>query len=253
MSKSRPGRRRKPTVPADGDASAARPKPTPGLVSAMRTAWRAAPKTKRNELIASHVLLFAGFAWAGATYLEFQLLIAAELVLTNLASIPLYPGRGWRRHAADVAKLIPGMAFIMFFVLVTYGVVLAKDGEPAIPAVLAVWERIDAQALAAFTAWIVFHHGSALWRAWRDPNPRLFWTRARLLEAGATFVAFFAMVFATFFIALPVTWVIRSVGAEAPVDLLLIAMMVLARLGGCLLLATMPDSELKSMADNPYL
>lgn len=216
-------------------------------------AWRAVPKAQRIELIISHVLLFAGFAWAGATYLEFQLLIAAELVLTNIASIPLYPGRGSRRHAADVAKLIPGMAFILFFVLVTYGVVLAEGDEPAIPAVVAVWERIDGRALAAFAAWILFHHGAALWQAYLQPNPRLFWTKARLLEGGATFVALFAMVFATFVIALPITWAIRLLGAEPPIDLILIALMVLARLGGCLLLATMPESELEQMAKNPYL
>ena len=42
-------------------------------------------------------------------------------------------------------------------------------------------------------------------------------------------------------------------GAQPPVDLILIGMMVIARLLGCLLPAAMPDDELTKMAADLYL
>lgn len=244
--------RRTPPLPESVTRAQGASEPAPGLARVLEV-WRVVPTAQRVNLIISHIVLFAGFAWSKATYLEFQLLIAAELVLTNLATIPLYPGRGWRGHAGDVAKLIPGMAVLMGFVLIAYGVVAGEANEPAVEPVLRAWSQIDSVPFTAFIGWIIFHHAAALWRAQRSPNPRLCWVKERLLDGGATFVALLVMIFASFFVALPLAWLARFFSAQPPVDLTLIAMMVIFRLLGSLLLAAMPDDELTKMAADPYL
>lgn len=66
--------------------------------------------------------------WNGALgYLTLQVLLATELVVLNLATIPFYRERGAGRHLRDTLLIAGGLLFVLFFLLVTYGVALGLE------------------------------------------------------------------------------------------------------------------------------
>ncbi|MFZ2237810.1 MAG: hypothetical protein WBP11_03120 [Dokdonella sp.] len=79
------------------------------------------------QLAISHLMLLAGCLWGGVPYIVLQALLAVELILISLASIVLYPERGFAKHFWDMLKLCGMLAFVMVFVVISYGVVAEPD------------------------------------------------------------------------------------------------------------------------------
>src|SRR6476620_10142896 len=103
-----------------------------GRMSKLTDALRQVPPQAAMQIAFAHALLLAGAIWGGVPYVVLQTLLAGELLLVNIATIPLYPQRSIARHLGDVLKMVAVLAFILFFVVISYGVVSAgaRSGEP---------------------------------------------------------------------------------------------------------------------------
>src|SRR5688572_26474648 len=216
---------------------------------------RSLPPRTVAMVVVSHLMLLAGILWGGMPYLPLQLLLAVELLAINLASIPLYAARGARKHAADVLKMIAGLLFILFFVIVTYGVAKAegRGEDDPLPAALASLREIDAATLGWALTYIVVHVGISLWQAFASSEPRLTWARSTLSEGATTLVAMLLMIFVAAFVAVPLSMLLARLGLAVDVDLLLACLMVAVRCVIALVTATISEREMTAMAANPYL
>jgi hypothetical protein len=214
---------------------------------------RRLPPRRIGAVALSHLALLGATLWGGLPYVALQLLLAFELLLLNIASIPLYPHRGWLQHAFDTLKLAAGLAFVLFFVLVTYGI--AAEGDSGY-AGLAAWQALRGTApseLLWAALYLVVHITAALVLAIRSARPRVTWAKNQLAEAGATFVALFLMVFVAAFVGRPLVAGLAVLNVAVDVDLLLGALMVVLRFLLSLVVATFSDVEMEAMAANPYL
>ena len=201
---------------------------------------------------AAHAVLLVGAVWGGLPYVLLQALLAAEIVLLNIASVPLYPERGWGKHVADVLKVSAGMLFVMFFLFVTYGV--AAEGAEGYALEIA-WR--DAQVFHGTAAlwsigYIVVHLAFALQQALGSADPRGSWTKNVLAEGGVTFVAMFLMVFVAIFVGAPLVKGLAMVGIGVDANLVLATLMVLLRFVLSLVGATISQQELAAISRNPY-
>jgi hypothetical protein len=216
---------------------------------------RSLPPRTIAVVVVSHVMLLAGILWGGLPYLALQLLLAGELLAISLASISLYPARGLRKHAVDLLKTIASLLFILFFVIVTYGVAKAEGGgeDFPLPAVLASLAEVDAATLGWAFAYVVVHIGISLWQAFASSEPRLAWARSTLSEGATTLVAMLLMVFVAAFAGVPLLTLLARLGLALDVDQLLACLMVAVRCVMALVMATITEREMTSMAANPYL
>jgi F0F1-type ATP synthase membrane subunit a len=202
---------------------------------------------------AAHAVLLAGAVWGGLPYVLLQALLAVEIVLLNIASVPLYPERGWGKHIADVLKVSAGMLFVVFFLFVTYGVA-AQGGEGY--ALEIAWR--DAQAFDRTAAlwsigYIVVHLAFALQQALRSADPRGSWKKNVLADGGVTFVAMFLMVFVAIFVGAPLVKGLAVVGVDVDASLVLATLMVLLRFVLSLVGAAISQQEMAAISRNPDL
>jgi hypothetical protein len=216
---------------------------------------RSLPPRTVAVVVVSHLMLLAGILWGGMPYVALQLLLAVELLAINLASIPLYPARGLRKHVFDVLKTIAGLLFILFFVIMTFGIAKAEGGgeDLPLPAALASLREVDAATFGWAFAYVVVHIGISLWQAFSASEPRLAWARSTLSEGGTTLVAMLLMVFVAVFVGVPLSMLLARLGLEVDVDQLLACLMVAVRCVMALVTATISERELRTMAANPYL
>jgi hypothetical protein len=216
---------------------------------------RSLPPRTVAVVVVSHLMLLAGILWGGMPYLALQSLLALELMAITLASIPLYPERGLRKHALDVLKTFGSLLFILFFVIVTYGVARSEDGDGdhALPAALASFAEVDAATLGWAFAYVVVHVGIALWQAFASSEPRLTWARSTLSEGATTLVAMLLMIFVAAFGGVPLMTLLARFGLAIDLDQLLACLMAAVRCLMALVMATISEREMTSMAANPYL
>lgn len=217
---------------------------------------RSLPPRTVLMVVGTHLLLLAGILWGGLPYLALQVLLAAELVVINLASVALYRERGLRKHVGDLLKTIAGMVFILFFVLVTYGVARVEGGgseDYPLPVALASLAAIDTGALAWAFGYMVLHLSASLWLAFSSPDPRLAWAKSTLSEGGTTFVGMFLMIFVAIFVATPFAAALVRLGFAVDIDILLACLMVALRTVLALVMATVSERETAAMAANPFL
>jgi hypothetical protein len=217
---------------------------------------RSLPPRTVAVVVASHLMLLAGILWGGMPYLALQSLLAVELLAINLASIALYPERGLRKHAVDTLKTTGALLFILFFVIVTYGVAKVEGGggeDSALPAALASLSNVDAETVGWALAYVAVHIGIALWQALASSEPRLTWARSMLSEGATTLVAMLFMIFVAAFAGVPLLALLARLGLPVGVDQLLACLMVVVRCAIALVMATISESEMRSMAANPYL
>ncbi|HET9485163.1 MAG TPA: hypothetical protein VFO79_14475 [Xanthomonadales bacterium] len=201
---------------------------------------------------AMHVPLLAAL-WTGALgYLTLQVLLAAELVVLNLATIPFYRERGAGRHLRDTLMLAGGLLFVLCFLLVTYGVALEGDSGNALMAALGALARPGAAAYGWGLLYVVVHVVIALQHARAAPDPRRAWAQGMLAEGGVTFIAMFFMVFAAIFAGRPIVAGLELAGVAADVDAVLGTLMVVLRFGLSLVAATITPREMDAIAANPY-
>ncbi len=76
-----------------------------------------------------------------------QVLLAVELLVFNLATAVFYPQRGLGRHIADLLKMVAGLAFVLFFLVITYGIVAEGDNGNALMAGLTALRSIGDTAV----------------------------------------------------------------------------------------------------------
>jgi hypothetical protein len=216
---------------------------------------RSLPPRTIAVVVASHLMLLAGILWGGMPYLALQMLLAVELAVINLATIPLYPGRGLRKHALDVLKLIAGLLFILFFVVVTYGVARSEGGgaDYPLPEALASLAEVEVATLGWAFAYILVHIVISLWQAFASGDPRLTWARSTLSEGGTTLVAMLLMIFVAIFVAVPLLTLFEWLGPTVGVDQLLACLMVAVRCLLAFVMASFSHREMTAMAANPYL
>jgi hypothetical protein len=216
---------------------------------------RSLPPRTVAAVVVSQLMLLAGILWGGMPYLALQSLLAVELVAITLASIPFYPARGLRKHALDVLKTTAILLFILFFVFVTYGVARAASGDEdhALPVALASIVQVDAATLGWAFAYVVVHVGISLWQALASSDPRLTWARSTLSEGATTLVAMLLMIFVAAFAAAPLMTLLARLGLAIGLDQLLACLMVAVRCLMALVMATISEREMTTMAANPYL
>lgn len=219
------------------------------------TLWhdvRAIPRRQVAQLAFSHAVLLAGCVWGGLPYVVLQALVAAEVILLDLATIALYPERGFGKHLWDLVKLCAGLAFVMFFIVVSYAV--AAHGENRNP-LLVVFDELrdlDVRGLAWIVAYAAGQLAIALWRAWHSSTPRTTWTRDNIGTGAASFLAMFFMVFVAFFVAQPVLIGFAKIGIAIDANALLASLMVVVRFLLMLLVATFSATQIEEIARDPY-
>lgn len=209
------------------------------------------PRTALHAAI-SHLFLLGACLWGGLPYVFLQALLAIELLIVSLATIPLYPERGVALHLWDMIKLTAGLAFVLFFILVGYGV--ARDGGNgnALATGFAGFHTIGMTDIAWASAYLVLHVSMSMHAAMRSDDPRTSWAKNRLADGGATFVALFFMVFVTFFVGRPIVAGLEMFNLHINVDALLSTLMVIVRYVLALIVSLIPDSEMQTMARDPY-
>ena len=222
-------------------------------MSKLTDALRQIPPQAALQIGFSHALLLAGAIWGGVPYVVLQTLLAGELLLVNIATIPLYPQRSIARHLGDVLKMVAVLAFILFFVVISYGVVSAgaRSGEP-LQLALHAFEGLGLGDLGWALAYLLARLTASMRYAKQSSDPRGTWARQNLLFGGSTFVAMLLMVFGAFFVANPVISGLARFGVVVDADMLLSSMMVIARCFTALIAATMSASEIDAIARDPY-
>jgi len=214
---------------------------------------RALPSRTIANVAAGHVVLLAGTLWSDLHYVALQVLLAVELLVFNLATTMFYPQRGLRKHAWDLLKMTGGLAFVLFFLIVTYGVVAEGDSGNALMAGISGLGQITGVAATWTFFYIAVRLGLALWQAHAAPDPRRVWTQNVLSENAATFIAMFFMVFVAIFIGAPLMIGMTLIGLDVSAGALLAALMVAVRFCLALVVATMPAQEMQAIAAEPYL
>lgn len=200
----------------------------------------------------SHVFLLIAALLGSLPFVVVQALLVVELILVSLATIPLYPERGLLRHLMDMLKLAGASVFVLFFSVVSYGVVSEGDSGNALEHGLHAFARLDLADISWALGYLLVHVAISLHSARTSPEPRVTWASNNLAEGGATFLALFFMVFVAFFVGRPIVAGLAWLGWSIDVDALLSSLMVLVRYLLMLIMTLIPDSEIKSIANNPY-
>lgn len=199
----------------------------------------------------SHLFLLLACLWGGLPYLFLQALLAIELILVSLATIPFYPERTARKHLLDVLKLSAGLAFALIFIVVFYGLSRSGDNE-SLKSSLWGLRGLGVADGAWALGYLALHLLISMRDARRSSDPRKTWTRIRLIEAGTTFVALFLMIFVSIFLGLPAVSAFTWLGLDINVDAWLSTLMIVVRYVVALVMTLMTDSELDAIALNPY-
>lgn len=218
-------------------------------------ALRKVPPALGLQVVAAHAVLLVGALFGGLPYVIVQCLLGAELLLINLATIPLYPQRPLRRHLVDLLKSAGLLVFVLFFLLVAYGVVAAEAGRPGQPLELVsgVLRHVGTGDLGWALVYVLARVGFTAWQARRSRDPRGTWTRQSLAFGGSTLVAMLFMVFVSFFAGMPLVKLLSSAGIRVDVDALLAGLMVCVRCLTALVATTISDGEMDSIAHDPYV
>ena len=211
--------------------------------------WR--PLVATQEVV-SHALLAWFAIAAGIGYLGLMAVFAAELLLGNLVSVAMYPERGAKRHAWDLVKFVFAMGLLLGFVVATYTVARQGGGGTE----LHVHDVLPDDTGGALRWSIAFAALSIAVRyllARREPDPKFAWARSVLVQNAATFVTLLLMIFVAAFAGAAIGGVAELAGVEAPIDTLLILVTAGMRLFFALLVSRMPEREMRSMAQQPYI
>ncbi len=231
----------------------AEPSAASGKLTQLWAELRRLPRRTVAAVAASHMLLLLCIGWGGLHYVMVLVLLAVELLVFNLATAMFYPQRGLGRHIADLLKMVAGLAFVLFFLVITYGIVAEGDNGNALMAGLTALRGIGDTAVAWTAFYIVVRMLVSLWQARTAPEPRIAWAHNVLTENGVTFIAMFLMVFATFFVGVPLMIALKLIGFDASASVLLAGLMVTLRFALTLVVATMPAEEMAAIAADPYV
>ena len=154
---------------------------------------RGIPPAVALQILLAHGVLLVASLHGGLPYIVLQGLLAFELVLLNLATVPLYPERGLLRHLFDLLKLSALLAFLLLFVCISYAIVSSGEHADPITTTLARWHGLHPASIAWAVGYIVVSLALSLLQALMSPEPRLAWMSNTLAAGGSTFVAMLFM------------------------------------------------------------
>ncbi|MEO5560037.1 MAG: hypothetical protein ABIO49_09295 [Dokdonella sp.] len=205
------------------------------------------------QLALSYIVLLVGCLLGHLPYVALQALLGAELILLTLATIPFYPERGLLTHLFDLLKLSGGLIFVLFFLVISYGVASEGDNGNALAIGLKGLRETPPSAIGWALAYVVIQLAVSLWQAWHSENPRGAWARSNLAQGGATFVSMFFMVFVGFLVGRPIIMGFSMLGIAVDANGVLSTLMVIVRYFMALVLSTMSASEMDTIAAHPYV
>lgn len=210
---------------------------------------RRLPPATAIAIAASHLVLLMAVLLGGLHYVVVQALTAVDMVLVSAAGIPLYRDSAPWKHARDTVTLALMMAFVLLFVFLSFGAAAGATEGKSLELAIDALASIDQRTWLWCIGYGVVHAAILLGLALSSPDPRLAWTRNALAESSTTFLAMFAMIFATIFLARPLVEWLRSAGADIDVSALLAMLMVFLRFLVALVVAAVISAEdLKEIA-----
>jgi hypothetical protein len=218
----------------------------------LETLRRIPPRTAEQVAMA-HAMLWVSSVYGGLPYVVLQTLLAAELILMTIATMPLYPERRVLTHLFDLIKLSALLAFLLLFIFISYAVVSTGESREPLGIVVQQFASLSWRNVGWALAYIVVSLALSMWQALHSAKPRVTWAATNLSAGGSTFVAMLFMVFVGFFVAHPLAAALAFLGIAVNPDALLASLMVLLRLFTALVMSTVSSSEIESMANNPYV
>ena len=213
---------------------------------------RVLPRRKLAEVAGAHAVLLAAVLLGGVPYVWVQLMLAVEILFFSLATVALYPERGWRKHVGDILKVTAGLVFVLFFLVVTWGVAHTAGGGSAAEAGLEELNRIAGRTINWLLLYVIVQVAISWAQAIASPHPRRAWAQSIFSNGAVTFLAMFFMVFAALFVGTSLVSGLNSIGLHGNTDSVLGSRMVLLRFLLSLVAATISPSEFDAIAENPY-
>ena len=202
-------------------------------------------------LFSHGVLLW--FAWTGSLgYLGMILIYAAELLLIDVTSIPLYLSRGVSVHLFDALKMSFALFLFLAFNIFGYDISMAPSNNNAPLMGFGDLVNLDVRSLLIAIGYMVLRTLMIFTTAATSKKPRLSWARSTLVGGGVTMVTLFFMAFLSFAGGVIVP-VVHWVYAGATVSAVLSTLFVAVHFGASLIVAKMPQKELAEIAEHPYV
>lgn len=215
----------------------------------INTLREVSPPTAARLAIA-HAFLLVACICGNLPYIFLQLLLAAEMLLRALATLPFYRHRSLLSHALDMMKIIAGLIFVFIFILVGYAVGRSGDNHAMVADLMGLRDVGIADAMWAL-GYLILSFSISIRTAIRSTGPRKSWAMSNLKGAGATFISLFLMVFVALFVGKPIIAGLTWIGLMIDVDALLSTLMVIVRYVLALVMSTMSESEMDAILEAP--
>ncbi|HVF35315.1 MAG TPA: hypothetical protein VND91_08325 [Candidatus Saccharimonadia bacterium] len=204
------------------------------------------------SVAASHVVLLAAVLWGELPYLALQALLAAEIVVIGVATIPLYRGRSLGSHVRDTLSLTGVALFLLLFLALTYGTVSGQRDGNALAFSVDALASVDAKGYALGIGYVLVHALVALQVARASADPQRAWVNGMIADGTATLMAMFLMVFVGLLLGSVIVEGFSRLGAGVDAGAVLGILMVGVRFLVALVVAAMPSESIDAIAANPY-
>jgi hypothetical protein len=222
---------------------------TASNVATAKTATEEKAKLRPLE-VAMQLLGHAQLLWfvfsGSLGYVELQLIFAAEVIIINLLSIPLYRSRGVAKHVSSMVMMLFGLSVILMLLLAGY----AANSNASGPA--AIFAQLSWHDFAIGIAYMLIRFVGILVVALTSGDPKLSWARSSLTTGGVTFFTMFLMCFIGFMGGALMTSAVAMAGGQMNVSVVLAVITIALHFGFTVLIDTMPQKEMRAMADNPF-
>ena len=187
------------------------------------------------------------FVYSGSLgYVELQLIFAAEVIIINVLSMPLYGSRGVAKHVSSMAMTLFGLAVMMMLLLAGYAANTNASGFAEI------FAQLNWHDFAIGMAYMLIRFVGILVVALTSSDAKLSWARSSLTTGGVTFFTMFLMCFIGFMGGALMTGAVAMAGWHMNVSVVLAVIAIALHFGFTVLVDTMPQKEMRAMAANPY-
>lgn len=203
------------------------------------------------RITVTHAFLLIACICGNLPYIFLQLLLAAEMLLLALATLPFYRHRSLLSRVLDMMKIIAGLIFVFIFILVGYAVGRSGDNHAMVADLMGLRDVGIADAMWAL-AYLILGFSISIRTAIRSTSPRKSWAMSNLKGGGATFISLFLMVFVALFVGKPIIAGLAWPGLMIDVDALLSTLMVIVRYVLALVMSTMSESEMDAILQAPH-
>jgi hypothetical protein len=188
------------------------------------------------------------FVFSGSLgYVELQLIFAAEVIIINVLSIPLYRSRGVAKHVSSMAMTLFGLSVMLMLLIGGYAANLDAQHEN-----MSVFAQLNWHDFLIGIAYMLIRFVGILVVALASGDPKLSWARSSLTTGGVAFITMFFMAFIGFMGGILMTNAVAMAGGHMNVSVVLSVVAIALHFGFTILIDTMPQKEMREMADNPY-